>query len=108
MPPRPRHEAFHDFVEVLRPLVPKHGVRGHGPIDHRMLQARAVQVYKKLLLKVHPDKARGGDPEEFHKLQEAKEAWDAVGSSLGGRPRAAPAQRPHASEERSACARPTV
>ena len=43
-----------------------------------------VKAYRALLLKVHPDK--GGDPEEFKRLEQAKVRFDAAGSASGGRP----------------------
>ena len=43
-----------------------------------------VKACRALLLKVHPDK--GGDPEEFKRLEQAKVRFDAAGSASGGRP----------------------
>ena len=45
-----------------------------------------LKAYKKVLLKVHPDK--GGNKADVQKLQPAKEAWDSArkGTSKAGRP----------------------
>ena len=43
-----------------------------------------LKAYKKVILKTHPDK--GGDAEDFKKLQAAKENWDNLRKTKSARP----------------------
>ena len=94
-----RHAVFEAFLLVIIRLCAQLGLR--RKLTKRSSQKDAMKAYKALLLKVHPDK--GGKPEDFKELQAAKDAFDAAGSTKGGRPardggrptsaKAAPAKR---------------
>ena len=45
-------------------------------VNRESADSAVLTAYKKVALKVHPDK--GGTKEEFQKLQEAKEKWEAA------------------------------
>ena len=77
-----KKEVFRAFIAVLKPLLLKYHVRDAESVNRDVSHETASKFYKKLLLKVHPDKP-GGNAEDFRKLQAAKESFDAVG---GGRP----------------------
>ncbi len=85
----PRRQAFEEFLEVVAGLCKKHRLR--RKLTKKTCQGDVVNAYKALLLKVHPDK--GGDPDDFKRLQGAKERFDAAGNASGGRP-AAPSTSP--------------
>ena len=90
MPPKqpPKKEAFRAFVAVLKPLLQKYRVRDADSVHRDASHEIACKFYRKLLLKVHPDK--GGDSDDFKKLQAAKEKFDNVGDAFGS----APGRRP--------------
>ena len=79
-----RHAAFELFVAIVSRLAAQHGLR--RKLTKRSSQADVTKAYKKLVLKVHPDK--GGNPDEFKELQAAKDAFDLTGNAKGGRPAA--------------------
>ena len=84
MPNGPRHAAYAAFVEVLRRLSGKDGLRAGQSLTPRTPQSEATKVYKKLLLKTHPDK--GGAAEAFRDLKDAEAAFREQGAATGGRP----------------------
>ncbi len=77
-----RRQAFEELLAVVADLCMKHRLR--RKVTKKICQADVVKAYRALLLKVHPDK--GGDPEEFKRLEQAKVRFDAAGSASGGRP----------------------
>ena len=60
------------FVQVLLSLAAAYQVATR--VTRESAEHALISAYKRLLLKVHPDK--GGSNEDFRKLQEAKEKWD--------------------------------
>ena len=78
----PRRVAFEALLAVVCRLCAEYKLR--RKLSKRTSQSEVLRAYKALLLKVHPDK--GGSEEHFKELQAAKEAFDACGSSTGGRP----------------------
>jgi len=94
MPPKQplKKECFRLFVGVLKPLLLKYQVRDCHLVTRDSSQELVLKFYKKLLLKVHPDK--GGEEADFKRLQAAKESFekagDARGSGAGRRPTANP------------------
>jgi hypothetical protein len=97
MPPKQisKKEAFRSFVTVLKALLLKYQVRDCNLVTRDSSQEVVLKFYKKLLLKVHPDK--GGDEADFKRVQGAKDnfeaAGDARGSAAGRRPTANRATR---------------
>ena len=69
----PRRQAFRDFVKTLKELAANYRTPAQG-LSRGPTEGSARQVYKRLLLSAHPDK--GGDQEDFKKLQAAREALD--------------------------------
>lgn len=86
MPPKlqAKRDAFRAFVAVLKPMLAKYGVRGGETVQRDGAHDVALKLYKKLLLKVHPDK--GGDENDFKRIQEVKEAFDAASVGHGSVP----------------------
>ena len=80
----PRRQAFVEFLGEVAGLCKKHGLR--RAVNKRTCQSDVLKAHKALLLKVHPDK--GGNAEDFRRLQAAKERFDASGHAKGGRPAA--------------------
>ena len=87
MPPKQnaKKEAFRAFVAVLKTLLLKYGVRDAGSVHRDASHQVACKFYKKLLLRVHPDKP-GGNEEDFKRLQSAKEKFDTAGDASGSAP----------------------
>ena len=83
-PKRCRTMAFRAFVAVLRPLLVKYRIRNASAVTRDVTQEDALRFYKRLLLKVHPDK--GGDESDFRAVHDAKEAFENAGCAQGGRP----------------------
>lgn len=83
-PKRCRTVAFRAFVAVLRPLLVKYNIRNASTVTRDVTQEEALRFYKRLLLKVHPDK--GGEEADFRAVHEAKEAFESAGCAQGGRP----------------------
>ena len=77
------------FVRVLVAVATTYQVR--GPPNRDSDDAQLVAFYRRLLLKVHPDK--GGRKEDFQGLQSAKEAWE------DAKQHAAPRGRPSSSSD---------
>ena len=81
--------ATRAFVKVLLALARTYELALQ--VNRESSPEQLVKAYKKVLLKVHPDK--GGRKEDVQKLQEAKETWEKARKAKeprpqGGRPKA--------------------
>ena len=72
MPSSRLEVAKRAFVKVLLALAAKYQVA--TAVTRESAAHALLSAYKRLLLKVHPDK--GGSAEDFKKLQDVKEKWD--------------------------------
>ena len=89
--------ATRAFVVVLLALARSYDLA--LSVDRDSSEDRLLKAYRKVLLKVHPDK--GGNKADVQKLQPAKEAWDSArkGASKAGRP----GQRAQQEERQGTC-----
>ena len=62
------------LVRLLLSLATAYRVRVN--VNRESEDKAVVTAYKRVTLKVHPDK--GGRTEDFQKLQDAKDKWDAL------------------------------
>ena len=74
MPIGALQRAKRAFVGVLRSLATAYDV--NVDITRDSADAAITRAYKRVLLKVHPDK--GGTEEDAKRLNAAKEEWDAA------------------------------
>ena len=88
MPASKAQSAKRAFVRVLTALGRSYGVS--VTVTRDSTDACLLRAYRRLLLKVHPDK--GGTVEDQQRLQSAKEEWHSAKSSgaSAGRPARAP------------------
>ena len=88
MPVSAAQKATRAFVKVLTALARSYGVS--VTVTRDSTDACLLRAYRRLLLKVHPDK--GGTVEDQQRLQSAKEEWHSAKSSgaSAGRPARAP------------------
>ena len=68
----PLQAAKRELVKVLLALASAYNVSVQ--VNRDSADSAVNAAYKKLALKVHPDK--GGTTEHFQQLQDAKEKWD--------------------------------
>ena len=87
MPVSALASATRAFVSVLLALARAYGLTAGANRDSK--PEDLLKVYRRLLLKTHPDK--GGKKADLQKLQAAKEKWEKArkASAAAGRPRAA-------------------
>ena len=81
MPNGARHEAHAAFVQTIRRLAGKYGLRAGEGLTPRTPRQTALAAYTKRLPKVHPDK--GGDPEDLRAPKEAEAAFSREGPAAG-------------------------
>ena len=86
------------FVTVLLALAAAYGVS--VTVTRESPDAALLRAYRRLLLRVHPDK--GGTGDDQRTLQGARETWEKARHNAAGRPKAKSAPK------RAARARPTA
>ena len=73
MPSSQAQIAKRELVTLLLVLAVTYSL-GVGPLNRDSRDQQILSVYRKVVLKVHPDK--GGDKEDAQKLQDKKDAWE--------------------------------
>ena len=68
-----KRELFRGLFVVLRTLATRYGITFPAVNVNTATDDDLKRLYKKLVVKVHPDK--GGNAEDFRKLKEAYDRW---------------------------------